>query len=344
MPEHEITHVSLFSCIQSEGSTSQQSGQDSKRSPRSRKIRGDKKFSVDGSQGSGGGQISRTSRGNGIRGGQLSLFPADSPAHLTVRPGSDSARKILVTSGRRWRGSYECSSPLGLLLRTLLERSAWSSMMRLLIWKKQATPCGRSYFRLSPSRRGMSDKDCLLLPTLTARDGHPKGSGWYQSPSPGARRRPSLYLMARLGILPTLRANDVKGGKYQRDPHGEKKRRMTLCGILPTLTKSMATPADMVQAQYSGTDPRRPTYQEAKMMPTLLKRDQRCLSSAAPRPRQDGGPNLVQVSGGKLGADWCEWYMGFPVGWTDIDGDEFLPSATPVSRRKSTRSCRRSRI
>ncbi len=156
-----------------------------------------------------------------------------------------------------------------------MERSPWSSMMRLLIWKKQATPCGQSYFRLSPSRRGIDDTACLLLPTLT---------------------------------------------------------------------KSMATPADMVQAQYSGADPRRPTYQEAKLMPTLLKRDQRCLSSAAPPPRQRGAPNLVQVSGGKLNADWCEWYMGFPEGWTDIDGDEFLPSATPVSRRKSPRSCKQSQI
>lgn len=291
------------------GSTLPPNGRDSRQSPRSKLTPGGAGLSRNDSRGSEGGQISTPSQGSGTR-GQLPLFPEDSPAHLTVRPGSDSARMILVTSGRRWRELYESSTPLGLLLRTLLELWPWYSMMRLLIWRKRVTPCGRLYFRLSPSVRGMSDRGSLSWPTLTAQDGHPRGTGGNRSASPGARLRPSLYALARSGLLPTL-------------------------------TKSMKTPADMEQARYSGTDPRRPTYQEAKLMPTLLKRDHRGLSSAIPKPRHGGGPNLVMVGGGKLSADWCEWYMGFPVGWTDIDGDEFLPSATPVRQRKSTRSSRR---
>ena len=238
---------------------------------------------------------------------QLPLFPADSPAHPTVAPGSDAAQRILVTSGRRWRESYDRSSPLGCVVKTLLERWPWCSIRRLLIWKLKVTPYGLLYFRLSPWGRGTNGSGSLSWPTLTARDGDPRGSGWNQSPSLGATARPSLYLAARLGIfpvLPTLRANDAKGSAYQRDRGQKGKERLTLCGLLPT----------------------------------LLARDQRCLSSAAPRPRARGGPNLVMVSGGKLNADWCEWYMGFPVGWTDIGADELWPSEIPVYPNRSIRS------
>ena len=39
-----------------------------------------------------------------------------------------------------------------------------------------------------------------------------------------------------------------------------------------TLTASTATFADMEQARFAGTDPRRPTYQEAKRLPTMRRR------------------------------------------------------------------------
>jgi len=241
---------------------------------------------------------------------QLPLFPADSPASLSVAPGSVAARKITEISGRRWRESYDSSSPLGSVLRILLERSTWSSIARLLIWRKRAIRRQRSYYRLSPLARGTRGKGCSSWPTLVNSDGRARGTGGNRS-SPTSPVRHSLFARVRMGEwpnpLPTLRAGDAKGGKYQRD-HGQKgKERPTLCGILPT----------------------------------LLRRDQRCYSSAQQRPRAHGGTNLVRVSGGKLNADWCEWYMGFPVGWTDIGAEELRPLATRASRCRSTRSCKR---
>ena len=32
----------------------------------------------------------------------------------------------------------------------------------------------------------------------------------------------------------------------------------------------------------------------------------------------DGSPNLRTVVGGALNPDWCEWLMGWPIGWTDL--------------------------
>jgi hypothetical protein len=43
---------------------------------------------------------------------------------------------------------------------------------------------------------------------------------------------------------------------------------------------------------------------------------------------RDGGENLRTKVGGQLNPRWVEWLMGFPLGWTDLEG-----SATPSSPR-----------
>lgn len=46
------------------------------------------------------------------------------------------------------------------------------------------------------------------------------------------------------------------------------------------------------------------------------------------------GDGLATAVGGRLNPMWCEWYMGFPVGWTDV--------ASPIgSARSATRSSRK---
>jgi hypothetical protein len=32
-----------------------------------------------------------------------------------------------------------------------------------------------------------------------------------------------------------------------------------------------------------------------------------------------GGAALSTVVGGPVNPNWCEWLMGFPIGWTDLD-------------------------
>jgi hypothetical protein len=39
-------------------------------------------------------------------------------------------------------------------------------------------------------------------------------------------------------------------------------------------------------------------------------------------------PSLGAQVGGKLNPTWVEWLMGFPLGWTELEG-----SATPSSRK-----------
>jgi hypothetical protein len=55
----------------------------------------------------------------------------------------------------------------------------------------------------------------------------------------------------------------------------------------------------------------------------------------------DEGGSRIGPAGHALNPDWCEWLMGFPEGWTDV---EFKPLVTPLSRKSvkcSEKSCAR---
>mgnify|MGYP001602951381 CR=1 FL=1 len=93
----------------------------------------------------------------------------DSHANRSVSPGSDEARQMTVTSGRRLSAVSTHSGPLGFLVRMCLESSTWHSTRCVLTWKASVTPSGRSVYRLVPSMRGIKDSESGLWPTARAR-------------------------------------------------------------------------------------------------------------------------------------------------------------------------------
>lgn len=136
--------------------------------------------------------------------------PAAFPASRSVMPGSDEARKMTATSGRTCSAVLTKSNPIGLLLKTLLESSRWSSKARFLRWQVQPTysirstifedtdcarplpcnasattlkvtdiPSSRCLFRLVPleprtGETGSSSSDTEMLPTPVVVDNpHP---------------------------------------------------------------------------------------------------------------------------------------------------------------------------
>ena len=82
------------------------------------------------------------------------------------------------------------------------------------------------------------------------------------------------------------------------------------------------------------------------LMPTLMHSHPEGLRDRTGRDEKGPGPthtkagsDLPQVCGGHLSADWCRWFMGFPVGWLDdVDVPKSARSATRLSRnvRKSS--------
>jgi hypothetical protein len=64
------------------------------------------------------------------------------------------------------------------------------------------------------------------------------------------------------------------------------------------------------------------------LLPTLTARDFKSDSCTpefrAKRDAMTMGKTLPWVLGGLLNPTWCEWFMGFPLGWT-----EFAPLEMP---------------
>jgi hypothetical protein len=57
-----------------------------------------------------------------------------------------------------------------------------------------------------------------------------------------------------------------------------------------------------------------------KRLPTLVARDYRHPGrSRLERTGSKAGEHLPNTVGGPLNPDWCEWFMGFPIGWTASD-------------------------
>lgn len=93
-------------------------------------------------------------------------------ASLSVVPGSDGARKMTVTSGRKCSELLRRQDQLGFLLRTCLESSTWNSTVCFLTWKASATPHGRLLFRLVPSMPDIDETEFGLWLTPTVPRPH----------------------------------------------------------------------------------------------------------------------------------------------------------------------------
>lgn len=96
---------------------------------------------------------------------ELTCSQGDFLANLSVSPGSEKARQMTVRSGLKCSALLTAQNPVGSLVRTLLESSAWNSTISFLTWKASATPRGRLLFRLVPSMPDTDATEFGLWPT-----------------------------------------------------------------------------------------------------------------------------------------------------------------------------------
>ena len=217
---------------------------------------------------------------------QLTLFPEDSHASRFPSPGSDEARRMTVTSGRKCSALSKSSSPLGSLERMLLGSSIWNSTRCWLIWKPQATKQGRLLFRLVPSTPRTAATDARLWATPTARDS--KGANSLEHLATG-NHVDQLANAVKLIPTPTARCGQTPC------IHGEGGMNMaTYVKLIPTVTTG------------SGMCGGSANYQRLKEM------EDAGIISAEERRSMEAG------NGGQLNPDWVEWLMGFPIGWTSL--------------------------
>lgn len=101
---------------------------------------------------------------------QLTLFAEECHVNHLVLPGSDEARRMTATSGRKLSALLKNSGPIGLFLRMLLESEQLFSTRCYLTWRGWSTPAGRLIYLLEQSEPDIEGLELLLLPTPGAND------------------------------------------------------------------------------------------------------------------------------------------------------------------------------
>ena len=234
---------------------------------------------------------------------QFQLFDAISlpevfPASRAVLPGSDGARTTTVTSGRQCATLLDDASPLGFVVRTCLESSAWNSTACFLTWRALATRSNRLLFRLVPSMPRTEGTGFGLWQTPVSDDAVEGENGKVNS-----RGEPKLSAQVKLWPTPTSR--DHKDGTAKScqnvDPNG----------LLGRVVHLFPTP----RAADADKNIRTPE------------------GRAKERLRRKNGEDLPTHVGGQLNPMWVEWLMGYPIGHTACEG-----WAIPSSRKLPTKS------
>jgi hypothetical protein len=177
-----------------------------------------------------------------------------------------------------------------------------------MTWEISDTPRGRLVFQLVPWMPDTDDNESGLWPTPNTKDGTPPRSiESLQAMIADKRNRKNKPSNLREVILwPTATASCGTGAGTQGRAGGLNLQ--TAVKLLPTPTSSMATEADMEQAQYHSS--KRPTYQAAKLYPTMDR-------GAAKGRGEKSAENRSRL-GGSLNPLWVEALMGYPPGWTEI--------------------------
>jgi hypothetical protein len=235
---------------------------------------------------------------------QLPLFPADSPASRSARPGSEAAQTMTVTSGRRCLESYEKLHRGGSWQKTFLASclltTAWSSRLCYLTWSLRDTRRSAFIFQLRARVLRTYETESLLWATPhaiqreTPTDGRYKWSnkGFYLLPD---GRKKTTSLQDQVKMWPTPDASVTTGGA-----------------------------ADEATRRAQGHSVGLHDAVRSRMWPTPKGRDGRWGGSESEANRHTPDLNYqaresVGMTGGQLNPTWVEWLQGFPLGWTDLE-------------------------
>ena len=217
---------------------------------------------------------------------QSQYYQEDFLASHSVQPGSDEARKMTVTSGRKCLELYRRLDPVGSLVRMLLASSHWRSTKCFLTWKESATPAKRLLFRLVPSMPRTGETVVPFWATPTERDS--KGANSMEHLTREGRRNHTDQLANQVRFWPMPSAMDAKGLDRNLWKDATATRSVLLC-------------------------------QKIAMFPTPLARDFKSPDMDPNSKRFSQKTELPSVVGGQLNPAWVEQMMGFPIGWTKLE-------------------------
>jgi hypothetical protein len=219
-------------------------------------------------------------------GEQLTLFSAD--FHVSDCPSAWRVTKkdgtMTDTFGLNFRGWSEKLDRVGSSLKTYLESCELPLTTFARTWSVSATASGFGVLRLRLSERATGECWCFFLPTPRAADGN-KGTRTLEGAQREETRGHGIDLPMFAQLYPTPRP--CSGKRSGGSNRSEFYRLFRIAHLFPT-----------------------PTCNDAK-------------NDNPPSQRTENGRHSDQLSvvaGGSLNPDWVEWLMGFPPGWTELDG------------------------
>lgn len=260
---------------------------------------------------------------------QLTLFVAGSHASHSVTPDYGKDQMTTVISGLKCYELYGRFSPLGSLVKTLLESSAWGNKSVQLHWQAKNLPTGwriqfsrtlsttlnksaiqsnRLLFQLVPSEPLTDGIESGLLPTISASgDGRKKKEDWEWT------------------------------GRYFKAGNGQKVQ-SDVRHIIENLDTLLPTPRARMTGEIS---PNRSidrhnnleSVLSRNLLPTPIARDFRSEKASDATHQKNSRPlseALGRTTGWKLQPEFVEWMMGFPEGWTELE--KYPPN--PRTKRK----------
>ena len=255
---------------------------------------------------------------------EIALFSQeDSLASPFLMPGSEEARMMTVTSGRKCSALLKKQSPLGLLAKMLLESSTWNSTKCALIWKQKATKSNRLLFQLVPSMPHTEEIGFGLYATPNSRD-------WKDTTAKSSinalqnGHQKTLGRMVHLWPTPQASDNRDRGNLQNKSIQKRQKKGKQL---MLSMVVSHTTSHQKMWPTPSATESR-DCGNKWETLARLWKGDriQRFMAF-------HGLKETRQTTKACLNPFWVEWLMGYPIGHTALKD-----WATPSSRRSHTKS------
>ena len=268
----------------------------------------------------------------------------DTHASHLVRPGSDEARKMTVTSGRKYLPLLKQNSLAGAFSRMFLDTSVWASTKCFLTWKAKVTPSNRLLFQLAPSmpRTDAIESGSLLhTPTATANQMTPSmrnrdAGSWANPrqmiPTPTASDHIERNSTSTEAVNP-LTGKSVSLDRFVKFWPDEETQQsgQPRMWATPRTTDATGGPRKLDEKgrRISQTNPnlvfRANLADQAKMWPTPTANEDAAGTPTGKLQAMLGnhpdvrGTTPEEWAQGSLNPAWVEWLMGYPPGWTNLE-------------------------
>ena len=225
--------------------------------------------------------------------------PAASPASPSPKLVYGKAQVTSDISGQPCLPSFQSLDRAGLSLKMLkdylLYQTDWCLSLSAPIWKEKVTKCNRLLFQLAPSARRTEGTGSGLLPTANARDSKNSSNKMTPRIERKLKQGRTIDLNDRIALLRTPSASEGEhGGPNARDSKGG-------LHLSSQIARTMLTT---------------PSTRDWKDGPGKIKDRRDGKQRLDQLPRQIGAWTGERL---RLQPALCEWMMGYPSNWTDLN-------------------------